>query len=198
MRRAPIPHAACGGARVCKSSATAAGARACARLLPQRLALLIVSACRARAQDPSKPASAPPPKAFPRPSPAASSGPAPRSIAPSRSTCRPTSSSTTRKASRVIAQGNVEIYYNNYILTAEQVIYDQSVNKLDRRGQRAAQGPQRQHHARGPLRGARRFPRCLRPVAERGHQGRHAHRRRARQPPRGQHHRVRARQVHAL
>lgn len=34
------------------------------------------------------------------------------------------------KNSRVIAQGNVEIYYNNYILTADQVVYDQSVNKL--------------------------------------------------------------------
>lgn len=31
---------------------------------------------------------------------------------------------------RVIARGNVEIYYNNYILTADQVIYDQSANTL--------------------------------------------------------------------
>ena len=34
------------------------------------------------------------------------------------------------KTNRVIAQGNVEIYYNNYILTADQVIYDQNLNKL--------------------------------------------------------------------
>ncbi|HEX5998402.1 MAG TPA: LPS-assembly protein LptD [Hyphomicrobiaceae bacterium] len=34
------------------------------------------------------------------------------------------------KNNRVIAQGNVEIYYNNYILTADRVIYDQSLNKL--------------------------------------------------------------------
>ena len=34
------------------------------------------------------------------------------------------------KNNRVIAQGNVEIYYNNYVLTADQVIYDQNVNKL--------------------------------------------------------------------
>ena len=46
----------------------------------------------------------------------------------------------------MIAQGNVEIYYNNYILTADQVIYDQSTNKLIGGRQRAAQGPQRQHH----------------------------------------------------
>ena len=32
--------------------------------------------------------------------------------------------------SRVIARGNVEIYYNNYILTADQVVYDRSVNTL--------------------------------------------------------------------
>ncbi len=31
---------------------------------------------------------------------------------------------------RVIARGNVEIYYNNYILTADEVIYDQSANTL--------------------------------------------------------------------
>ena len=32
--------------------------------------------------------------------------------------------------SRVIARGNVEIYYNNYILTADQVVYDRSANTL--------------------------------------------------------------------
>ena len=31
---------------------------------------------------------------------------------------------------KVIARGNVEIYYNNYILTADQVVYDQSANTL--------------------------------------------------------------------
>lgn len=31
---------------------------------------------------------------------------------------------------RVIARGNVEIYYNNYILTADEVVYDQSANTL--------------------------------------------------------------------
>jgi LPS-assembly protein len=34
------------------------------------------------------------------------------------------------KGNRVIAQGNVEIYYNDFILTADQVIYDQGANKL--------------------------------------------------------------------
>jgi LPS-assembly protein len=35
---------------------------------------------------------------------------------------------------RVIARGNVEIYYNNYILTADQVTYDQSANTLTAEG----------------------------------------------------------------
>jgi LPS-assembly protein len=34
------------------------------------------------------------------------------------------------KTNRVIAQGNVEIYYNNYVLTADKVIYDQNLNKM--------------------------------------------------------------------
>ena len=41
----------------------------------------------------------------------------------------------------MIAQGNVEIYYNNYILTAERVIYDQSVNKLVAEGNAQLKDP---------------------------------------------------------
>jgi LPS-assembly protein len=36
--------------------------------------------------------------------------------------------------SRVTARGNVEIYYNNYILTADEVIYDQRANQLTAQG----------------------------------------------------------------
>ncbi|MDX2158748.1 MAG: LPS assembly protein LptD [Hyphomicrobiaceae bacterium] len=35
---------------------------------------------------------------------------------------------------RVVARGNVEIYYNNYILTADEVIYDQGANTLIAQG----------------------------------------------------------------
>ena len=42
---------------------------------------------------------------------------------------------------RVIAQGNVEIYYNNYILTADQVVYDQGVNKLIAEGNAQLKDP---------------------------------------------------------
>ena len=31
---------------------------------------------------------------------------------------------------RVIARGNVEIFYNDYILTADEVVYDQSAGTL--------------------------------------------------------------------
>jgi LPS-assembly protein len=43
--------------------------------------------------------------------------------------------------SRVIAQGNVEIYYNNFVLTADQVVYDQSVNKLIAEGNAQLKDP---------------------------------------------------------
>jgi LPS-assembly protein len=43
--------------------------------------------------------------------------------------------------SRVIAQGNVELYYNNYILTADQVIYDQGTNKLTAEGNAQLKDP---------------------------------------------------------
>ena len=45
------------------------------------------------------------------------------------------------KNNRVIAEGNVEIYYNNYILTADKVIYDQSLNKLMAEGNAQLKDP---------------------------------------------------------
>ncbi len=45
------------------------------------------------------------------------------------------------KNNRVIAQGNVEIYYNNYILTADKVIYDQGINKLFAEGNAQLKDP---------------------------------------------------------
>jgi LPS-assembly protein len=43
--------------------------------------------------------------------------------------------------SRVIAQGNVEIYYNDYILTADKVTYDQTLNKLTAEGNAQLKSP---------------------------------------------------------
>jgi LPS-assembly protein len=45
------------------------------------------------------------------------------------------------RGNRVIAQGNVEIYYNNYILTADQVIYDQGTNTLTAEGNAQLKDP---------------------------------------------------------
>ncbi len=45
------------------------------------------------------------------------------------------------KNNRVIAQGNVEIYFNNYILTADKVIYDQGINKLFAEGNAQLKDP---------------------------------------------------------
>lgn len=38
------------------------------------------------------------------------------------------------KGNRVVARGNVEIYYNNNVLRADEVIYDQSANTLSASG----------------------------------------------------------------
>ena len=175
MRRAPIPH------RYVRQSAGSAavvddGLRHCAcarawlrrpcrrsslaRCSPALRWLRIPSLQHRRAQQPSRL----PKQARQHLRPAAQDRPRPAALPAGRP-----AASTTRASNRVIAQGNVEIYYNNYILTADQVVYDQSTNTLIGRGQRPAQGPQRQHHARRPLRGARRLPRRLRAVAERRH-----------------------------
>ena len=45
------------------------------------------------------------------------------------------------KNNRIVAEGNVEIYYNNYILTADKVIYDQSLNKLTAEGNAQLKDP---------------------------------------------------------
>lgn len=39
-----------------------------------------------------------------------------------------------KRGNRVIARGNVEIYYNNYTLLADQIIYDQRANTLSANG----------------------------------------------------------------
>ncbi len=39
-----------------------------------------------------------------------------------------------RQNDRVIAKGNIEIYYNNYVLLSDQIIYDQKANTLTAQG----------------------------------------------------------------
>ena len=109
------------------------------------------------------------------------------------------SSSTTPAAIASIARGNVEIYYNNYILTADQVVYDQSANTLTAVGNVVLKERQRQHRPRRSLHADRRLPRRLRAVAQSiTTRRRHAHRRRAGDAARRQHDRVHQRPLHAL
>src|SRR5262245_36550700 len=128
MRRAPIPHAVCGDAPV---DSRRHGRLWLAHALAVCLALSGFSLVLgpAWAQDPSKPAATAPPKAFPRPS-GGIFGPAPKIDRAQPLYLQADQLIYDSKSTRVIAQGNVEIYYNNFILTAERVIYDQSVNKL--------------------------------------------------------------------
>ncbi len=199
MRRAPIPHNSVRQCARLRPSELVAAAGATALVLSWRIAACARSRSPSLAQDPSlQRAAEHAQKLLPQDSPAASSGQAPKIDRAQPLYMQADQLLYDTKNNRVIAQGNVEIYYNNYILTADQVIYDQNAQQADRGGQRPAEGPERQHHPGRPLRGARRFPRRLHPVAQRGHARRHAHRRRARHPARRQHHRIRARQVHAL
>ena len=181
MRRAPIPHAVCGSAPVCsRRNGGLRTVRALALLSTAGLSLSLLVAlpvdragpehlCRRRA---------PQQASFPKQK-GGMFGPRPRSTAPSRSTCRPTSCSTTPSNNRVIAQGNVEIYYNNYILTADQVIYDQGINKLIAEGNAQLKDPNGsitradRFEALDDFRDA--FVQSLSVVTA----GRHAHRRRA-------------------
>jgi LPS-assembly protein len=138
MRRAPIPHATCGEARVSGRRQRRLGlGRALAFGLGA--ATLVLSA-PANAQDPSKATSSGPSKAFPRQA-GGIFGPPPKIDRAQPLYLQADQLIYDSKSSRVVAQGNVEIYYNNYILTAERVIYDQSVNKLVAEGNAQLKDP---------------------------------------------------------
>lgn len=74
------------------------------------------------------------------------------------------------RGNRVIAQGKVEVYYNNSILTADRIIYDQSANTLIAEGSVQLKDPNgaitrsERWEARDDLRDA--FARALRPRLE--------------------------------
>lgn len=127
MRRAPIPHAPCGGARAGGRHRRLQGT--CALVLLCLTALFAASP--ARAQDPSTTIVGAPKqtKAFPKTK-GGIFGPQPKIDQAQPLYLQADQLIYDTKANRVIAQGNVEIYYNNYILTAEQVIYDQNTNRL--------------------------------------------------------------------
>lgn len=128
MRRAPIPHAVCGNAQM--------GGSLRGRLLSAR-ALVCWSLLLVVATVLSQPSLAQSPlfstdlnqKTFSNNT-GAMFGPSPNINKSAPLYMQADQLLYDTKNNRVIAQGNVEIYYNNYVLTADQVVYDQSVNKL--------------------------------------------------------------------
>jgi LPS-assembly protein len=139
MRCAPIPHTECGEAPVCGRWRWRLWL-GCALALCLGATALLFAPPASLAQDPTKPTAGPQPKAFPRP-PGGILGPPPKIDRALPLYLQADQLIYDSKSSRVIAQGNVEIYYNNYILTAERVIYDQSVNKLIAEGNAQLKDP---------------------------------------------------------
>ena len=129
MRRAPIPHTACGEARVHGRRRRRLGLGRALVCCLGAAALLLSAHSAVEAQDPSKVVQAPATNAFPRQQ-GGIFRPPPKIDQAQPLYLQADQLIYDSQSSRVIAQGNVEIYYNNYILTAERVIYDQSVNKL--------------------------------------------------------------------
>ncbi len=140
MRRAPIPHTACGSARVCsRRNGWLRLVHALALLTTVAVALTLV-ALPSTAQDPS---------VFGMPSKKSSFekkkggilGPPHKIDSAQPLYMQADQLLYDTRNNRVIAQGNVEIYYNNYILTADQVVYDQAVNKLIAEGNAQLKDP---------------------------------------------------------
>ena len=137
-RRAPIPHRKCGNAQVeSRRKGRLPHARALALLAFALLAATIV-ARPSVAQD--LPLTGAPTKTF-KSQPGGIFGPAPKIDRAQPLYMQADQLLYDTKGSRVIAQGNVEIYYNNFILTADQVVYDQSVNKLIAEGNAQLKDP---------------------------------------------------------
>jgi LPS-assembly protein len=142
MRRARIPHGTCGSTRVC--SRPAGGLRLPAVLtLAATLALLVsLASFPSVAQDPSATVfGAPTPKSSFAKKPGGPFGPAPKIDKAQPLYLQADQLLYDTKNNRVIAQGNVEIYYNNFILTAEQVVYDQGTNRLIAEGNAQLKDP---------------------------------------------------------
>jgi LPS-assembly protein len=129
MRRAPIPHIKCGRALTCSRRAGGLQRARALALLASIGALLTLIAGPSLAQDPSTFTSKQSTKSFPKAQ-GGIFGPRPKMDKAQPLYLQADQLLYDTKNNRVIAQGNVEIYYNNYILTADQVIYDQNVNKL--------------------------------------------------------------------
>lgn len=144
MRRALIPHDGCGGAPVQGHVYGWLGRAAASMPLAVwavLLGLLALQVELAYAQDPSLRITQTAPKSsFPK-TPGGMLGPKPKIDRAQPLYMQADQLIYDTKGNRVIAQGNVEIYYNNFILTADQVIYYQDMNKLMAEGNAQLKDP---------------------------------------------------------
>ncbi len=130
VRRAPKPHGMCGRALTCSDRIGRLQLARALVLLVSSIFVLSLFAPPSRAQDPSTTAGKSSNKSsFPKTK-GGPFGPRPKIDRAQPLYLQADQLLYDTKNNRVIAQGNVEIYYNNYVLTADQVIYDQNVNKL--------------------------------------------------------------------
>lgn len=144
MRRALIPHSTCGGAPVFSHVYAWLGRVISPALLAVPvllLGVLFLQLQSASAQDPSlritQPTQA---SSFPK-TPGGMFGPKPKIDRAQPLYMQADQLIYDTKGNRVIAQGNVELYYNNFILTADQVIYNQNLNKLIAQGNAQLKDP---------------------------------------------------------
>ncbi len=129
MRRAPIPHMPCGNAQL---EGDRSGRPLAARALALVAAVLLVCtflAHRAHAQNPNFFGNGLNSTTF-KNSPNAMFGPPPTINKAAPLYMQADDLAYDSSKNRVVAQGNVEIYYNNFVLTADQVVYDRGQNRL--------------------------------------------------------------------
>jgi len=140
MRRAPIPHDTCGSARNCSRRDGGLQVSRALGLLGLAALVLALITPPSAAQDPSLLSSPSSKSSFPKKQ-GGILGPPTKIDRAQPLYLQADQLLYDTKNNRVIAQGNVEIYYNNYILTADQVIYDQNVNKLIAEGNAQLKDP---------------------------------------------------------
>ncbi len=145
MRRRRTPHEGCGLSRETSWRRTAAGtsrAFACLCAIVFAAAAVFASSSGASAQDPNVFQTAKPASSF-----AAPAGGMFGNVNKALNTALPMNVQGDQlvydtAGNRIIARGNVEIFYNDYILTADEVVYDQSAGTLTAAGNVTLKEPQ--------------------------------------------------------
>ncbi|MDX2201170.1 MAG: LPS-assembly protein LptD [Hyphomicrobiaceae bacterium] len=129
MRRAPIPHTVCG---IAQPEGGPSGQSWLVRALAILVAILVIATVGLHPADAQNPSffnnglDAPTFKNNPN----AMFGPPPTINKAAPLYMQADDLAYDSGNSRVVAQGNVEIYYNNFVLTADQVVYERGLNRL--------------------------------------------------------------------